>query len=225
VTAPAKMMFWVLAGVIAVRMLAGRHAEKRAADDEGVAGLNAEAFRLLIEGEQKLLALFDARQASADTKMTAALTGALALPTATLALANPLKADETLLKVAYAAIAFLVIVILVMRFGSGIGRRNAERAKREELGGRPKKKLSTESLDAALARDAWWKCEATADPLTVQALALELWRTRAKHSRDIAQVKDRAAAIAAAAFVFALIISAILVIRAEFNPHAPVIGT
>ncbi len=54
------------------------------------------------------------------------------------------------------------------------------------MGGKPKKKLSTESLDAALASDAWWNCTDAEGPLTVQARALELWRTRAEHSRDIA---------------------------------------
>jgi hypothetical protein len=219
VASPAEIISRVLTGVIVVRMLANWRARKPSTDDDP-AGRNTEALRLLIEGEQRLLALFEARQASADAKMTAAFTGAVALPAATLALAEPLKANEKHLKWAYAFVVGLLAVVLVMRFLSGLRRRYTEGVVERNGHHRRRRMLSTESLDAALARKEWWKCEATTDPLTVQAQALELWRTRAKHSRKTAQFKDFAAGIAGAAFILALAILIYLVSEADFTTDA-----
>ena len=76
---------------------------------------------VLVEGEQRLLAVFDARQASADAKLTAALTGALALPTATVALAgaSSLSAHPVVLRGGYAAVVGAVILLLVFRLWNG----------------------------------------------------------------------------------------------------------
>lgn len=168
-----------------------------------------EALGLLIEGEQKLLAVFDARQASADAKLTAAVTGALALPAAALALHRPLNADEGLLKWGYAIVVALVAILFLLRTYGGWLRRREPTP--NEPGRKSKKTISAESEEAAAARDAWWGCEGTADPITVQEYALALWRTRAQHSRHIAQVKDIIAVVGGCVFVIALALMVVLV--------------
>jgi hypothetical protein len=57
------------------------------------------ALSPLIEGEQQLLAGFDARQANADTKTAAAVAAAVAVPTLTLTLAKSLAEHEWWLNV------------------------------------------------------------------------------------------------------------------------------
>jgi hypothetical protein len=205
-------------------------------DDRGTAvadaNLDATALSSLIDGEQRLLELFDARQARADAKLAAAATGALALPAATLALASPLAIHAGQLKVAYAIVVGLVILVFSAQLWNGGKLRRRDRARKvaDATSGtkrhsevadatpgtsnpngriseiRRRWTLSTESADAQEARRAWQNLEPTADPLIVQSCALKLWRTRAIDSREIAHGKEKVAAMAG--FVFALALAA-----------------
>ena len=160
--------------------------------------LHPETLRILIEGEQKLLAVFDARQASADAKLTAAATGALALPAAVLALRDPLGVPPETLRCGYGVVVVLVSVVFLLRMWGGW---------------KPSKgrKISTESPESKDARDVWWASRGSERPETVQARALALWRTRAEHSREIAQDKDFLAFLGGTVFVIALLLMAALV--------------
>jgi hypothetical protein len=180
--------------------------EERGGDDRA-------SLQLLIEGEQKLLALFDARQVSADARMTAAATGALALPAATLALAKPLARSEALFKWLYGGVVVLVALVFVVRMLVGWKRRSKEP-------GKGRVAFSSESRAAAEAREAWWDCEETEAPIAVQRAALKMWRTRAQHSRDMAQVKDVASIAVALLFVVALGISVGMVAEGDFWTEA-----
>ena len=74
------------------------------------------------------------------------------------------------------------------------------------------------------ARGAWRRYQREtpiekADPIRVRQLALEMWRTRAQDSHRVAQVKDILSVVAAIAFLVALILSAVLVARADFTTN------
>jgi hypothetical protein len=179
----------------------------------GVSDDVADALALQIAEEQKLLAAYEARQAAADSKLTAAATGALALPAATLALAQPLHIDPSKLKVVYVVIVALVIVIFALRTWNGgklMRRRRDGDAEHEtdDFSGRVRRlrtiRYSTESRRSRAAREAWWRCPEVATMHTVQTLALELWRSRCEHSRDIAHGKEKLAAVASFVFIAAL---------------------
>lgn len=174
--------------------------------------LSTEALRLLIENEQKLLAAFDARQASADARMTASLTGALALPVATVALAKT-QTDEGTFQCLYAVVVGLVCAAVLIRACVGF-------KYRKESSGHGRR-WSSESIEAATARGHWWGTENDTDPGEVSRRARELWRSRAQNSREIAQIKDIASIAAAVALVAALVVSVILVFGADFWRDAP----
>jgi hypothetical protein len=187
-----------------------------------------KALDLLIEGEQKLLAVFDARQATADAKTTAAAAGAILLPAATLTLAGAVGNNGAWLKVVYVIVALLAAITVVVRTWTGTKVRKAEDhlpaphgdlAAEKAAAGRRGKKLSTESLAAARARDKWWACDlrTASAPDDVRELAANMWRTRAKHSRHLAQDKEMAATIAAGVFIVALLLSAVLVVVADWT--------
>ncbi|HEU0318541.1 MAG TPA: hypothetical protein VFR49_14495 [Solirubrobacteraceae bacterium] len=173
--------------------------------------LDGAALTILIDGEQRLLAVFDARQDRADAKLAAAATGALAIPAATLALASA-KTPTTVEALAYGADIVFIIFVLMLRFltgevvrarvGSGV---DASTERRRPWGRRV---VSSESVASAAAREAWWSLGPSADPLVVQVQALELWRTRAQHSRQVAQRKEKAAGLAGAVFAAVLLVIA-----------------
>jgi NADH:ubiquinone oxidoreductase subunit 6 (subunit J) len=219
VTTLARTLFAAAVGAIAGHALARRDTEKPRGIEErgGVdrAKLQAESLQLLIEGEQKLLALFDARQASADARMTGAGTGALALPAATLALAKPLEHSEHFFKLMYAGVVVLVAIVFVVRMLVGSWKR------RKNGPGRARVAFSSESRAAAKARKEWWDCEGTDAPIAVQQRALMMWRTRARHSREMAQSKDIASVAVALLFVIALVISVAMVAQGDFWTEAP----
>jgi len=101
------------------------------------AKLDLDAIKLLIEGEQRLLGLFDARQGSADTKLTAAATGALALPAATLALAERLTIAPNALKLGYAIVVVLVIIAIGLRLWNGAALRRRDKDLKKALPAMP----------------------------------------------------------------------------------------
>jgi hypothetical protein len=200
-----------------------------------------KALDLMIEGEQKLLAVFDARQASADTKTAAAVAAAVAVPTLTLTLGKSLAQHEAWLNVTYGLVVLAVTAAVLARAWSGHRRRTYdvmsyrqvldEKERRDAAAkqgsGRARrapKQLTTESMAAKAAREDWWRYQVKDgktrldgdDVNAVRELALTMWRARAADSRQTAQDKELVTLFAALAFVFALIASAVLVVIADF---------
>jgi hypothetical protein len=182
-----------------------------------------DVLQELIEGELKLLAAYDARQASADARTRATATAALALPTLTLSLAKSFATNESALNWIYGGVVIASIVVLVLALWNWQrpGRKEgATKQQRNELG--PRWKLSAESEAAKQARRLWRACydpegkaAIGADTVTVRRRALEMWRTRAVDSHHIAQLKEAASAGATLALILALTGSAVLVIVAD----------
>ena len=146
----------------------------QAGKDDGV----GKALDLLIDGELKLLAIYDARQASADTRTTALATAAIGLPTLILALSRAFASHAMLLKVGYVLTIVVAFIIIV-----GARSWNAWRRRRTDAK-HPGPLISAEAADVAKARHEWRDYQrATAvgssDPIRVKQLALEMWRTRA----------------------------------------------
>lgn len=220
-TTLARTVFAATVGAIAGHALARRGGQKTSGAEErgGVGGakLAAESLQLLIEGEQKLLALFDARQANADARMTATATAALALPAATLALAKPLERSEDFFKWMYGGVVVLVALVFIGRMFFSWRRRRDEPGKRRVA-------FSSESRTAAKTREDWWRLcdhEGTDDPTAVQQQALKMWHARAQHSRNMAQVKDVASVAVAVLFVVALGMSVAMVAEGDFWTEEP----
>lgn len=183
-----------------------------------------DALQELIDGEIKLLAAYDARQASADARTRATATAALALPTLTLSLAKSFATNESTLNWFYGLVVVASIAALVLALWNwqqpGIdepatNQQRAEPARRW--------RISTESQAAKDARTQWrsWYDPDMADNSRantgdVRRDALRMWRTRAVDSRHIAQLKEKASVGATVGLVLALVGSAVLVILADF---------
>ena len=186
------------------------------AGQEGVDpdGAASKALDLLIEGELKLLAICDIRQASADSRTTALATAAIGLPTLILGLSKSFASNALLLKVGYVAVIVLAAV-------GALGPRswNAWRRRHDQPGFH----VSSEAVEVADARDDWRKYQrdmaaGDTDPIRVKQLALQMWRTRAIDSRKVAEIKDVLSVIAAVAFALALVVSAGLVWKTRLTP-------
>jgi hypothetical protein len=183
----------------------------------------SSALDVLIDGEAKLLAIYDARQASADARIAAFSTGAAALPTLTLSLTDGFTGNETLFEGIYVAVVVAAVLVLVPRAWNAWRRRAIQRD--EALGQRRFWKgleLSAEAAAVSATRKAWRDYQRTtpvegADPLHVRQLALAMWRARAQDSHKVAQFKDVLSVVAAVVFGFALLISIILVLHADFT--------
>lgn len=186
----------------------------------------------LIEGELKLLAAYDARQATADARTRATATAALALPTLTLSLTKSFADDEGELNTIYLIVIAAAVVALVASLVDWQRRKTVKDtmktegapAKRiEERTSRLRIRISHESAAAQIARKAWRECYDSekdccrCNAVKVRRRALRMWRTRAIDSRHIAQVKEKASAIAMLGLVIALMGSAWLVIAADFK--------
>jgi hypothetical protein len=178
----------------------------------------AKALELLADGEIKLLSVYDARQASADSRTTALATAAVALPTLILSLSKALTNNGPLLWVGYALVILAAAVVIGVRAWGGWRRRRT----REDGTEPDHHKVGAEALAVKVARRAWRTYQqetavANADPIRVRQLALDMWRTRANDSHNVAQIKDKLSVAAAAAFLLALILSALLVAYADFG--------
>jgi hypothetical protein len=144
---------------------------------------SADALDLLIEQEQKLLAVYDARQTSADGKAAAALTAALALATVIPTTAKSLSAEngDIFLNIIFLVVAGTALVALAARVLGGYKHHRG-------------KILSTEGEGAKKARKALWKYPPDGsypDPDYVRRVALALWRNRAKDSRKLAIRREK----------------------------------
>jgi hypothetical protein len=83
----------------------------------------SKALDLLIDGELKLLAIYDQRQANADTRTTALASAAIALPTLILGLSKSFASNALLLKVGYVTIIVLAFFVFAARSWNAWGRR------------------------------------------------------------------------------------------------------
>jgi len=197
-----------------------------------------KTLELLIDGEVKLLAACDARQASADTRTTALATGAIALPTLTLSLSNVFAKDPFPLQALYVVVVATAGLLVLLRAWNGWRGRRINTTDAAALGTdasatavavedqRPQLRalwtISAETIDVTKARKAWRAYQRTtsledADPIRVQQLALDMWRARAKDSHKVAQIKDKLSVVAAVVFVAALTTSAVLVAYAQVS--------
>jgi hypothetical protein len=215
----ARTLFAATVGAITGHALASRRNRKqhqimRRDGPVDRAKLWSDSLQLLIEGEQKLLALFDARQASADGRMTAAATGALALPAATLALAKPLERNEDLFKKLYAGVVRVVALVFVVRMLVGWKTKKKEPGRGTQSSHRSPRRRRTRARSGE-------GFEGKEAPVAVQQQALKMWRTRAQHSRDMAQIKDVASLAVALLFVIALGLSVAMVAEGDFWTEAP----
>lgn len=178
--------------------------------------LEADAFAVLVDGEQRLLTLFDARQDRADTRLAATATGAVALPAVTFAL-HSLKLSDVWLIIVYGLEIVLIIAVLILRSTSGMewrartdGRSRGDVVtgprRREKLRFWRRYALSAESFESDRALKVWWANGPGTDLFVVQSRALDLWRTRAQRSRELAHRKEKAAAKAIAAFAILFLV-------------------
>jgi hypothetical protein len=203
-------------------------ATRQPVDPNGPVG---KALDLLIDGELKLLDIYNARQTSADTRTTALASAAIGLPTLILGLSKSFASNALLLKVGYVAIIVAAFIAVAARSWNAWrrqpGRRliSTEAASAPQLPQRWRKvlRISAEAPDVAKARDQWRDYQhdmapGNRDPIRVKELALEMWRTRAIDSRRVAEIKDILSVVAASAFGIALIVSAGLVWNARFTP-------
>jgi hypothetical protein len=161
------------------------------------------------------LAIYDARQGSADTRTTALATAAVALPPLILSLSKAFRSNATLLHVSYLAVVAFAIGILLARAWNAWRKRP-----RDADGGRLH--VSAEGAAVADASHHWRDYQTAkqvgeANPIRVRQLALEMWRARAGDSRQVAQIKDIISVVAALLLVLALVITGILVARAHFT--------
>lgn len=202
---------------------------KYAIDEEASTGDDREetatkALDLLVDGELKLLAIYDARQASADTRTTALAAAAIALPPLILSLSKAFTSNSTLLHWGYLAVVILAILILIIR-GWNAWRTRQPTKNQPRLKSQPKHKwlyVSADSAAVADAREKWRDYQVKTgvgktDPVRVGQLALEMWRARADDSRKVAHIKERLSVLAGILLVFALVITAILVMNAHFK--------
>ena len=174
-----------------------------------------KALDLLIDGELKLLALYDARQASADTRTAALATAAIGLPTLILAISNSFASHAVLLHVGFIVIAAVAALVVFARSWNA-WRRRANDPKHARF------HISAEAASVAQARRQWREYQrdtlvAAGDPIRVRQLALEMWRTRARDSRNVAEIKDVLSGIAAIAFAIGLAATVYLVWHARFT--------
>ena len=174
-----------------------------------------QALDVLIDGELKLLGIYDARQASADARTTALATAAIGLPTLILSLSKSFASSAVLPKVGY------VVIILVAFVVVGARSWNAWRRRRSDPK-HPGPLISAEAAGVATAREAWYAYQRVtalpdSDPIRAKQLALEMWRARAVDSRRVAQIKDILSVAAAIAFGIALGVSAYLVGHARLS--------
>lgn len=183
----------------------------------------AKALELLVDGEVRLLAGYDARQAAADARITALATAAFALPSLTLSLLKAFANDPALLRGAYVGIVVLAGLVVFARAWNGWRRRpiDATDAQLDAMRTKPSWRISAEAIDVTVARNAWRDYQrdtplGAVNPLRVQQLALDLWRARARDSHTVAQIKDGLSVLAAIVFVAALGLSAFLVTKADF---------
>ena len=172
-----------------------------------------KALDLLIDGELKLLAIYDARQASADTRTTALATAAIGLPTLILTISRSFASKALLPKVGYVVIIIMALVVVGARSWNAWRRRRTDHT-------HPGPLISAEALNVVRARREWRDYQRTktvddTDPIRVRQLALEMWRTRAMDSRKVAEIKDILSVVAAVAFALALAVSAYLVWHAR----------
>lgn len=184
----------------------------------------AKALELLIDGEVQLLAAYDARQGSADSRITALATAAIALPTLTLSLSKAFAQNPAPLRLTYVAVVVAAALVVFARAWNGWRRRsvNVTDARLNAMRTKPRWTISAEAIDVTKARNEWRAYQRetpvhTADPIRVQQLALGLSRARARDSHKVAQIKDGLSVAAAAVFVAALVISADLVAHAHFS--------
>lgn len=209
-------------------------------EDASIAGDRVEpatrALELLIDGELKLLAIYDSRQASADTRTAALATAAIALPPLILSLSKSFRSNAALLHVSYFAVVIVAIGIVLARAWNAWRRRAHD--KPSEIGATETEKhatnakanakpswwprISAEGPAVKDAREKWRKYQDDthldqADPVRVQQLALEMWRARADDSRHVAEIKDIMSVAAALLLALALLITGILVVNAHFS--------
>ncbi len=185
-------------------------ATRQRVDPDGPVG---KALDLLIDGELKLLDIYNARQNSADTRTTALASAAVGLPTLILGFSKSFASDALLLKVGYVVIIVVAFIVVAARSW------NAWRRRR---GGSGLLRISAEADGVAQARKRWRDYQrdtapGNSNPIRVKQLALEMWRTRAIDSRRVAEIKDVLSVVAASAFGIALIVSAGLVWNARFT--------
>ena len=186
----------------------------------------AKALDLLVEGELKLLAIYDARQASADARTAALATAAVALPPLILSLSKSFNANSTAARWLFSGVVVIVLIIVVIRAWNAWRRRSpalddspaaraeAEQKRHFELS-RPFH-VSSESREVADARTRWRsyqteKSVGEIDPIRVRQLELEMWRARADDSRSVAQKKDGISVASAVLLAIALTITGALV--------------
>ena len=175
----------------------------------------AKALDLLIDGELKLLALYDARQASADTRTAALATAAIGLPTLILTISGSFASHAVLLHVGFIVIAAVAAFVVFARSWNA-WRRRANDPKHLHL------HISAEAAAVAQARRQWRGYQDdtpvdAGDPIRVRQLALKMWRARAMDSRRVAEIKDVLSVIAAVAFAIGLAVSVYLVWHARFT--------
>lgn len=144
--------------------------------------LRAQALDLLIEQEHKLLAAYQAHQASADARTTAAPTAAFALLTVATTVAKSVGALARC--VPYTVLGLIALAALVALTARVAGFRLGNRGDAEPL-------VLAESM---ASRDAvlrlWSGAVDDADPNTVRELALKLWRGRATDAREAYIAKE-----------------------------------
>jgi hypothetical protein len=177
-----------------------------------------DALERLIDGELKLLAIYDARQASADTRTAALATAAIALPPLLLSLSKSFTSNAALLRVGYLVVVIAAIGILLVRVWNAWRTRPSTNTEGVAGG----LHVSAEGAAVADARAKWRgyqkvKQVGQADPVRVRQLALEMWRTRADDSRRVAEIKDIMSVAAALLLAIALLITGILVVNAHFS--------
>jgi len=205
-------------------------ATRQPVDPNGPVG---KALDLLIDGELKLLDIYNARQTSADTRTTALASAAIGLPTLILGLSKSFASDALLLKVGYVVIIVGAFIAVAARSWNAWRRQPGRRGRRRisaEAASAPQPRqrwrevlrISAEAPDVAQARKRWRDYQhdtapGNHDPIRVQELALEMWRTRAIDSRRVAEIKDILSVVAASAFGIALTVSAGLVWNARFT--------
>lgn len=173
------------------------------------------ALDVLIDGELKLLGIYDARQASADARTTALATAAIGLPTLILTLSKSFASNAVVPKVGYVVIIVVAFVVVGARSWNAWRRRRSDPAQPGPL-------ISAEAAGVATARKAWDNYQRVTavqdiDPIAAKQLALEMWRARAVDSRRVAQIKDILSVAAAIAFGIALGVSAYLVGHARLT--------
>jgi|GEM_PF-6049934 hypothetical protein len=197
-------------------------ATRQLGDPDGPVG---KALDLLIDGELKLLDIYNARQASADTRTTALASAAIGLPTLILGLSKSFASDALLLKVGYVVIIVVAFIVVAARSWNAWRRRRGDPVSAEAADvarARQRWHFSAEAAEVAQARLQWREYQrdtapGNSDPIRVKQLALKMWRTRAVDSRHVAEIKDVLSVVAAIAFGIALIVSAGLVWHARFT--------